>query len=415
MRLRYHCGRLAESLALGVVAIAILSTGAAAAAGFTQSATPRVLDTAPAVTETNWISVRGPSAFDRIGLHRLAAGFKPPGPVVIYLPGTNMNGELPLVNPDHWLPLYLAINGVDVWTLDYRTHFIPPDTPQSGLSEVAGWTNELFGSDIEAAVDFVRASTGVRRLFVAGFSRGAAFAYLYAAAHPDKVRGLVILDGFLLVARSGLELAGKRPVPGIYASDIGGRSLTYAKRQALLELVIKDPDAPAPIPKFATAGANLEHVLYDSKDFGGHGGLANAIGGYSDAVTLAHVLLTYDRYWPSAQDYYDPLTPPLEKSLVESRIPVLAFSSTNIGRNWSEQVKFSAILTGTKPDVVVLSNWGHLDVLCGTFAKKQVYAPTLAWLRQHAGTEAPGLAGGSSAAQAAPGRQPAPIPRSTGQ
>ena len=136
---------LAESLALGVVAIAILSTGAAAAAGFTQSATPRVLDTAPAVTETNWISVRGPSAFDRIGLHRLAAGFKPPGPVVIYLPGTNMNGELPLANPDHWLPLYLAIDGVNVWTLDYRTHFIPPDTPQSGLSELAGWTDDLFG------------------------------------------------------------------------------------------------------------------------------------------------------------------------------------------------------------------------------------------------------------------------------
>jgi pimeloyl-ACP methyl ester carboxylesterase len=415
MRLRYHCGLLAESLVLGVLAAAILAAGSAAADEFMQSATTHVLDTAPAVTETSWVSVRGPSAFDRIGLHRLTAGPKPPGPVLIYLPGTNMNGELPLVNPDHWLPLYLAVNGVDVWTLDYRAHFIPPDTPQSGLSELAGWTDGLFESDIDAAIDFIRASTGVRRLFIAGFSRGAAFAYLYAAAHPDKVGGLVILDGFLLTPRSYKELAGKRPVPGIYATDIGGRSLTYAKRQALLELVIKDPNAPAPIPKFRTARANLDHVVYDSHGFGGRGGLANPIGGYSDAVTLARVLLTYDRYWPAVQDYEDALTPALKKTLAESKIPVLAFSSTNIARNWSEQVRSSASATGTKPEVVVLSNWGHLDVLCGTFASKQVYAPTLAWLRQHAGMEASGPAGGSSAAQSAAARQPVPIPRSTGQ
>jgi pimeloyl-ACP methyl ester carboxylesterase len=412
MRLPYHGRRLAESLLLALVAITILAT-ALGAAGFTPSATSRVLDTAPAVTETNWVSIRGPSPFDRIGLHRLTAGPKPPGPVLLYLPGTNMNGELPMVNADHWLPLYLAVNGVNVWMLDYRTHFIPADTPPSGLSELAGWTNELFESDIDAAVDFVRASTGSQKLFIAGFSRGAAFAYVYAAAHPRKVNGLVILDGFLGVKLSSKELAGKRPMPGIYASDIGGRNLTYANRQALLELVIKDPKAPAPIPKFGTAQANLEHVLYDSRSFGGHGGLANAIGGYSDAGTLARVLITYDRYWPTAQDYEDPLTPALDKSLADSKIPVLAFSSTNIAPNWSARVKFSATLTGTAPEVVVLSNWGHLDLLCGTFAKKQVYAPTLAWLRQHAATAEPGLAGGSSAPQSTPAQQPAPIPQST--
>ena len=151
--------------------------------------------------------------------------------MLLYLPGTNMNGELPLQDPDHWLPLYLAVNGVEVWALDYRTHFIPPDTPQDRLSELRGWTDELFESDIDAAVDFIRASTGSRRLFIAGFSRGATFAYLYAAEHPDKVSGLVILDGFVLTPRSYKELAGKGPASGVYATDIGGRSLTYEKRK----------------------------------------------------------------------------------------------------------------------------------------------------------------------------------------
>ena len=115
--------------------------------------------------------------------------------------------------------------------------------------------------------------------------------------------------------------------------------------------MIKDPDAPAPIPKFRTARANLEHVVYDSKGFGGRGGLANPIGGYSDAVILARVLLTYDRYWPAVQDYEDPLTQALKKSLAESKIPVLAFSSTNIGPRWSQGVKNSAAATGAAPEV----------------------------------------------------------------
>ncbi|MGO9062616.1 MAG: alpha/beta hydrolase [Candidatus Binataceae bacterium] len=415
MRLRYHCGRLTESLVLGLVAITILATRPAAAGGFAQSATPRMLTTTPAVTETAWLSVRGQSPFDRIGLHRLSAVSKPAGPVLLYLPGTNMNSELPLQDPNHWLPLYLAVNGVDVWALDYRTHFIPADTPQDRLSELSRWTDTLFESDIDAAVNFIRASTGSQRLSIAGFSRGATFAYLYAAEHPDRVSGLVILDGFVLTPPSYKEMAGKRPASGVYATDIGGRSLTYEKRQALLKLVIKDPDGPAPIPKFPTARANLEHVVYDSHGFGGRGGLANPIDGYSDAVTLASVLITYDRYWPAVQDNESPLTPALEKSLAESKIPVLAFSSGNMGRRWSEAVKASASSTGVAPEFAILYGWGHLDVLCGTHAKKQVYAPTLAWLKQHAATAAPGPADGPSAAQSAPARPPTPIPRSTGQ
>jgi hypothetical protein len=44
----------------------------------------------------------------------------------------------------------------------------------------------------------------------------------------------------------------------------------------------------------------------------------------------------------------------------------------------------SAAATGSS-DVTVtrLKGWGHLDVICGTHAEGEVYAPLLAWLRQH--------------------------------
>ncbi len=87
---------------------------------------------------------------------------------------------------------------IDVWSMDYRTHFIPPQTPQNDLSELAGWTNDLFESDINAAAAFVGAQSGRGGIFVAGFSRGVEFAYLFAAKHyPERVAGIIALDGFI--------------------------------------------------------------------------------------------------------------------------------------------------------------------------------------------------------------------------
>ncbi len=334
------------------------------------------------VHEWSYELQRGPSPFDRIALHRYSHGVKPPpnpSTVVLYLPGTNMNGEVAVVDLHHSLPLFMADHGVDFWALDYRTHFIPPPTPVADLSELKSWTNELFESDIEAAADFVMRTTGSAQIFVAGFSRGVSFAYLFAARHPHKVEGLLLCDGWIPPAR-----ADHKPPPKRYADDVAGAHLTFDKRRALMETVIANPDGPAPIPKYKTARENLEQVVYGAGGvFGGHGGLANPAGGYSDAVVLARMLINYDRYWPTVQDYESSFTPADLKQLAASQIPVIAFSSTNIGAQWPAHVALSAAATGSN-DVTVktLQGWGHLDVICGTHAEAQVFTPALLFLRR---------------------------------
>jgi hypothetical protein len=74
----------------------------------------------------------------------------------------------------------------------------------------------------------------------------------------------------------------------------------------------------------------------------------------------------------------------LRAALKQSKIPVIAFSSTNIAPDWPAWVVESAHSTGSD-DVTLrtLQGWGHLDVLCGTQARSQVFAPTVAWLRRH--------------------------------
>lgn len=378
---------LGPLLALLALAAAASAVPVWAAAGFSQVGSRRGFHSVAGAYEWRFESVRGPSPFDRIGLHRLAskAVADHPQAVMLYLPGMNMNGELPLDDPDHVLTLYLASMGIDSWALDYRTHFIPPDTPAARLGELKNWTDELFVSDIDAAVKFILRQAPGRKIFVAGFSRGATFAYLYAAAHPQRVAGLVILDGFASKPPAPARAAREAPHRAVerHASDLGGRKLSYDKRRALLEMVIANPQGPAPIAKYKTARENLEHVVYDSAAFGGHGGLANPQGGFSDPVVLAHVMLLYDRYWPTVQSRENPLSAPLRAALRRSRIPVLAFASTNIAPQWPSWVGAAALLTGsTDVSVKELPGWGHLDVLCGTRAKSEVYAPMAAWLKR---------------------------------
>ena len=324
---------------------------------------------------------RGPSPLDRIGLHRITPGPKPPAHptiVMLYLPGTNMNGEVAIDDPRYSLPLYLASHGVDFWAFDYRTHFVPASTSSAGLAGLQSWTNEMFEADISAAARFVMATTKRPRIFLSGFSRGVMFAYLYAAAHPENVNGLVIFDGAIGHGRRG------SPPPGIYADDVSGKHLTWDKRQALMRLVIDNPGGPAPLPQFKTAADNLNHVVYDSAGFGGKGGLANPFAGLADPSVLARVLIQYDRYWPNVQDYEDSFTPAMAESLTNSKIPMLAFSSTNIGPDWAQGVAKSATSTGSRDVTVkILSNWGHLDVICGTHAALEVFTPVLLWLKRH--------------------------------
>src|SRR5271163_4703245 len=351
------------ALDLLLVLLLLFATHAtASAAEFNAVGAARELKGAPGVYEWTFEATVGKSPFDKVALHRVAKGPTPPthpAAVVLYLPGTNMNGEVALEDPRYSFQVYLAEQGVDVWSMDYRTHFIPPQTAQSDLAELAGWTNDLFESDIDAAAKFVSEKSGRSRIFVAGFSRGVEFAYLFAAMHPERVAGIIALDGFIPTHPMRTE-----PVaPGQYAEDIGGKHLTFDKRYKLMQMVIENPDQPAPIPKYKTARENLEHVVYDAGGiFGGKGGLANPQGGYSDAVVLAKLLITYDRYWPAVQDRENPFTPQLLASLKASKIPVIAFASTNFGPDWPAQAEAASKSTGAPdPSFTRLDNWGHLD------------------------------------------------------
>jgi hypothetical protein len=385
------------SLRLAAVpALALLGLPASIARGqeaWSQSATERPL-AGTQVRETVWTTSRpGGGAMDRISVHRYR-GAGTATATLLYLPGTNMNGIAALTDEDHSLWVFLAMRGVEVFALDYRTRAVPVSATPEELKHLRGWTLEAFVGDIRAASELARRESGRPRVFVAGFSRGVSLAYAYACSDPEAVAGLIMLDGVFknYAAKNAYDYAAelaKLEAAGNWAADVSGR-LGWEKRQQLMETVAANPAAPATDAKFPTLGEQLANLLHFAWR---PGGLANPLGGFSRPATLARLLAGYDRYYPTIQDVEgrsladrddDPRTP-IDDLWGELRTPVLSFNSSGMGGDWLLSGLYSAEKSGS-PDVTLnlLERYGHLDVLVGETARRDVYEPVLEWLRVRA-------------------------------
>jgi hypothetical protein len=373
--------RAASALLVAAVVLAACRGPAPEAppAACTRLRAERLVDGA-LLCEDAWTCGRPPGGpFDRVGLHRLAACDGADGPVLLYLPGMHMNGEVPAVDARQDLRLYLAARGVRTWGFDYRTHAVPPEATPEQLETLARWTSDVLRDDATWAAGFVRAADG-RLDYLAGFSHGAALAY-DLASRGVPLGGLVILDGALPT--------GRETPRGGPAIDVAGGRLPFATRRALLEAVIADPGGPSPLAGFASAGAALRSVLYSAPSFGGRGGLANTHDGVSEPRALALLLRGYDRWWPRAA-LGGPAPPPPPR-----RIPVLAFATGRLGPAWVARVRAAATaFGGADATIVELPAYGHLDVLVARNAARDVFQPVHEWVSEHA---APAAASSSDA------------------
>jgi len=378
------------------------------------------------ITETIWTSPRPPGhgqegvPADRIGVHRFR-GTAPSFATLLYLPGTFMNGQLAGNDEDHEPWLFLARRGVEIFTLDTRTHAVPPETPATELDFMAGWNSEVFLADARAAALLARSESGRGQLFVAGFSRGAFFAYALAAAEPQGVAGILALDGFFKTRPTPRPDSAPTPPPpdltaalgklraeGGLATDVAG-SLGWEPRQALMQAAAADPAGPVLGDSARSGGAGnvgeqLARILHRAW---GPGGLANPVeahgtdgGGVSRVRVLARLLAGYDRYYPAVQDLEgraiavqvdDPTTPIDDgwAALADRGLPVLYFGTTGMGPDFLIGGLASAAHAGGRAvEIHVLEDHGHLDLLVGERARQEVFEPTLAWIARHRETPA---------------------------
>ena len=121
------------------------------------------------ISEARWVSERPPQGrYDTIQLHRYL-GEGSPTAALLYLPGTNMNGQIAVREENHNLWLFLAHRGGVGYTLDYRTHSVPATTiADAGFMKA--WTMGAFVDDARAAVELILENENGLALFVAPVS-----------------------------------------------------------------------------------------------------------------------------------------------------------------------------------------------------------------------------------------------------
>ena len=131
------------------------------------------------IHETVWQTTRPPGGeYDKIELPRYRTNQETHS-TLLYLPGTNMNGEIAIGDEDYNLWIYLVRRAVEVYALDYRTRFVP-NVGVEDLSFMRAWSLESFIDDAAEAAALIRREWDRQRIFIAGFSRGVSIADVLA-------------------------------------------------------------------------------------------------------------------------------------------------------------------------------------------------------------------------------------------
>ena len=377
-----------------------------AASGWSQSVAERAISGHPMLRESVWTRACPPHGqHDYIAVHRIRSADTPSHAarsVFFFLPGSHHHGDVVVTDERYDLRLYLAQRGVETWTLDYRTHFITREQIFDS-SFMQDWTAQVFIEDAAAAADFVRQTSGVQKIFVGGYSRGATFAALMAARYSRQdVLGLALLDGYAREPPGSRAMYRERAkTPTWFADDLERRYVPYRRWIKMLQDTLAEPDGPdfMPVHLFENRAEMLKHFLFVSPTYGQQGGLSNAKGGYADILVLARIFLHQDRYWPRVQNHggfelqrhladtkFD-----YASALGELNVPIIAFASSNMdkaGIGWAG--RDTARATASRDvQYCLLQDWGHLDVLLGTAAAQQVFSSLARWIRQHTPSQTP--------------------------
>ncbi len=405
----------------------------------------------PDLKHYTWETTRPPGGpWDNIQLHRFV--YQPgndvadptlsstdPTMVLFIIPGTYDRGFTKPPDDinfsENW---FFAANGYDVYSIEFRTAFMPNldqnqlASTKFGLGDelkaTAGWTYAVFREDIKACVDLAKTLSGATTLFMAGRSRGGMQMWMYSAKYAADLKGLISLDGgvpYVLknpsqqMSLSAFNTAvASLQASGPYLDEVGGYELIqfagavpFSKNSVggplpPVSTLTFPPDAPADKAQMKWVSDLVGYAYYYS-------GLAGTItdyytpypGGsgetYMDRNVLVAIASNFTRYWPAIQDLESTAmanwcpngTMPYGfdyNKTGQVTLPILAFASDLTCKYMKACWEFGSpvpsgatVVPRTKSTDVTdlrLKHYGHLDVYGGTHSLEDVKQPMLNWM-----------------------------------
>jgi pimeloyl-ACP methyl ester carboxylesterase len=392
----------------------------------------------PGIIHYTWEMARPPHGpFDKIALHRFVydgdSWRKRPhrDRVLLHLPGTWDTAWKGITDPRFENHIFFANNGYDVYSLDYRTSYLPKRA-YNELTDISGtglWTYGLFREDIKACVEKIKHVSNTKKIFLSGFSRGGTHLWIYASKYgKSDLKGLIGLDGGAPFASfdpakrttaaydaavnaffaGGADLlSGSTTFDGFTRMQFAGaipdakKHVGYATLNDCMTSALTVTPTGVPITYYNQYGAppvaintvaDLQAYFYNfawnyrvNPAPTGYGILTNYYGGQMDKLILMQAEAGMTFYWPAIQnverindlDYAD--------NVPGLKLPVIFFGGTlNCGYDSSRCVFSNPVYKCASSDVtvVLLTGFGHMDVMWGLNSQTRVKEPLLDWMNR---------------------------------
>lgn len=369
----------------------------------------------PGVKHIIWETARPPfGAFDKIALHRFVYDGKDRkkrprrGNVMFHLPGTWDTAWKNINAPEFENHIFFANNGYDVYSLDYRTSYLP-NLPLDAFdaSMTAQWTYAVFREDIKACVDKAKQISKTRKVFLSGFSRGGRQVWIYANKYwQSDLKGLIGLDGgppfasstpsrtqeeydsavqeFIAggepLLTSGTTYAGYNRMQHAAIMPEAQMTVGYATLDDCLTNSVYYNGAPPDGSTIATVGDLLSYFYYYAW---GQSRLTNYYDGMIDQHTLLLAQAGTTLYWPAIQNIEQETDPGYGDKVADIDLPVIYFGGIlGCGNDGAACANPDMTFKCAGDDVTVvhLPGFGHMDVMWGTHSLDQVKKPLLEWM-----------------------------------
>lgn len=274
------------------------------------------------------------------------------------------------------LARFLAGEGFDVWALDLRHHGESRTRPKGGEKISAVGFDDYVRHDAPAAVAFVRAQTGAPSVVWVGHSMGGMIGYGHLGRTGDAsgVAALVAIASPGSMHEEGLVrfIATAAGVTTILP-QVHGRALSRAHAAVFggwmewhYDNLVYNRVNLTPLERKLLIGTAVENLTRrESKQFRGwmkHGGFVSADGKDDYAANLAKITVPALLVSGTA----DRLVPSPNVQFVMERLGSLDKTHRLFGRSQGDA-----------------HDWGHVDLIAGKLAAKEVWPEIGAWLLAH--------------------------------
>ncbi|UCC20950.1 MAG: hypothetical protein JSV62_06620 [Promethearchaeota archaeon] len=358
----------------------------------------------PEVAEWVWEKKVGDSQYDKIRVRRMKLKSLERGREAIFvLSGQSGSAEVMLHGRDLAGNKFLIMNeetvftykfiyaGYDVYSLDYRSWFVPKT--ETDLAFMKEWGMEAFISDLHESVQLIKCVSGFKRVYLHGVHFAGELAMCYTTQHPDDVKGIILHDGGSGgKLRPGSETNTHDLAYELEQMDITGNyayiyDIAFEPYYSLFYYAYQFPEAPSPVPGFDNVSDYCMFMLYSV----GHTAFHAPYG--SDAKNTLGIMLTLSPFFPYRlliehnhfTDWIDTTQMiDYDELFDEIDVPLIAFISNNPLVDCPYRVPY--YIHGTKnPDSQghILDGWGHIDMFIGKQSSEFIDEPLLEWVEDH--------------------------------